>query len=34
MLEGWAQSQLFASEDLAEGLQSFMMRKPPQFKGK
>ena len=34
MLEGWAQSQLFQSEDLMEGIQSFMMRKPPVFKGK
>jgi enoyl-CoA hydratase/carnithine racemase len=34
MLEGWAQSQLFASEDLTEGLQSFLLRRPPQFKGK
>jgi enoyl-CoA hydratase/carnithine racemase len=34
MLEGWAQSQLFQSEDFMEGIQSFMMRKPPVFKGK
>ena len=34
MLEGWAQSQLFQSEDFMEGIQSFMMRKPPTFKGK
>ncbi|MCB8946242.1 MAG: enoyl-CoA hydratase/isomerase family protein [Ardenticatenaceae bacterium] len=34
MLEGWAQSQLFQTEDFMEGVQSFMMRKPPQFKGK
>lgn len=33
-LEGWAQSQLFASEDFLEGAQSMMMRRPPQFKGK
>jgi enoyl-CoA hydratase/carnithine racemase len=34
MLEGWAQSQLFQSEDFREGIQSFMMKKPPVFKGK
>ena len=34
MLEGWAQSQLFQTEDFMEGVQSFMMRKPPEFKGK
>lgn len=34
MLEGWAQSQLFSSEDFLEGAQSFMMRRPPNFKGK
>jgi enoyl-CoA hydratase/carnithine racemase len=34
MLEGWAQSQLFASEDFLEGAQAFMMRRPAQFKGK
>lgn len=34
MLEGWAQSQLFASEDFMEGAQAFMMRRPPQFKGR
>lgn len=33
-LEGWAQSQLFASEDFQEAIQSFIMRRPPQFKGK
>lgn len=33
MLEGWAQSQLFASEDFMEGAQAFMMRRPPEFKG-
>jgi enoyl-CoA hydratase/carnithine racemase len=33
MLEGWAQSQLFNTEDFLEGMQSFM-RRPPQFKGK
>jgi enoyl-CoA hydratase/carnithine racemase len=34
MLEGWAQSQLFASEDFLEGAQAFMTRRPPQFKGR
>ncbi len=33
-LEGWAQSQLFSSEDFTEGAQSFMMKRPPNFKGK
>ncbi len=33
-LEGWAQSQLFASEDFMEGAQAFMTRRPPQFKGR
>ena len=34
MLEGWAQSQLMSSEDFLEGAQSFMMKRPSQFKGK
>jgi enoyl-CoA hydratase/carnithine racemase len=34
LLEGWAQSQLFASEDFMEGAQAFMTRRPPQFKGR
>ncbi|MCA9936699.1 MAG: enoyl-CoA hydratase/isomerase family protein [Ardenticatenaceae bacterium] len=34
MLEGWAQSQLFSSEDFMEGAQAFMMKRPPQWKGK
>jgi enoyl-CoA hydratase/carnithine racemase len=33
-LEGWAQSQLFNSADFMEGIQSFMERRPPQWKGK
>lgn len=34
MLEGWAQSQLFTTEDFMEGAQSFLMRRKPEFKGK
>jgi 3-hydroxypropionyl-coenzyme A dehydratase len=34
MLEGWAQSQLMSSEDFMEGAQSFMMKRPPNWKGK
>lgn len=33
-LEGWAQSQLFTSEDFGEGIQSFMLKQPPNFKGR
>lgn len=33
-LEGWAQSQLFKTEDFMEAVQSFMMKRPPDFKGK
>ncbi len=33
-LEGWAQSQLFASEDFLEGAQAFMARRPAAFKGR
>lgn len=33
-LEGWAQSQLFQTEDFMEAIQSFIMKKPPNFKGK
>jgi enoyl-CoA hydratase/carnithine racemase len=34
MLEGWAQSQLFSSVDFQEGVQSFMMKRPPSFQGR
>jgi len=34
ILEGWAQSQLFNTEDFMEGAQSFLERRQPQFKGK
>ncbi len=34
MLEGWAQSQLFATEDFLEGAQAIMTRRPPNFKGR
>lgn len=34
MLEGWAQSQLFATEDFLEGAQAFMSRRPPVFRGR
>jgi enoyl-CoA hydratase/carnithine racemase len=34
MLEGWAQSQLFSTEDFMEGAQSFLERRQAQFKGK
>ncbi|HSH02092.1 MAG TPA: enoyl-CoA hydratase/isomerase family protein [Anaerolineae bacterium] len=33
-LEGWAQSQLFRSEDFGEAVQSFMTKQKPNFKGK
>ncbi len=33
-LEGWAQSQLFGTEDFMEGARSFMERRPPKFQGK
>ena len=33
-LEGWAQSQLMATEDFQEGVQSFLMRRPAVFKGR
>jgi enoyl-CoA hydratase/carnithine racemase len=34
MLEGWAQSELFKTEDFMEGAQAFMMKRPPEFKGR
>jgi enoyl-CoA hydratase/carnithine racemase len=34
MLEGWAQSQLFSTEDFMEGAQSFLMKRPSEWKGK
>ncbi len=34
MLEAWAQAQLFRSEDFMEGIQSFMLKRPPQWQGK
>lgn len=34
VLEGWAQSQLFHSEDFVEGAQAFLMKRPPQWQGK
>jgi enoyl-CoA hydratase/carnithine racemase len=34
MLEGWAQSQLFSTEDFMEGVQANMMRRKPDFKGR
>jgi enoyl-CoA hydratase/carnithine racemase len=33
-LEGWAQSQLFVTEDFGEAVQSIIERRPPVFKGK
>jgi enoyl-CoA hydratase/carnithine racemase len=33
-LEGWAQSQLFQTEDFQEAVRSFMLKQPPTFKGK
>ncbi|MEJ2752990.1 MAG: enoyl-CoA hydratase/isomerase family protein [Chloroflexota bacterium] len=34
MLEGWAQSQLFSTEDFMEGIQAKMMRRKPDFKSR
>jgi enoyl-CoA hydratase/carnithine racemase len=34
MLEGWAQSQLFSTDDFMEGVQAKMTRRKPDFKGR
>lgn len=34
LLEGWAQSQLFGTDDFMEGAQAFMLRRPAEFKGR
>lgn len=33
-LEAWAQSQLIATQDFQEGIQSFLMRRPARFSGR
>ena len=34
LLEGWAQSQLFATQDFSEGVQAMIARRPAEFEGK
>ena len=34
MLEGWAQSQLFGTQDFLEGAQAFMTRRRAEWKGR
>lgn len=34
MLEGWAQSQLMATDDFREAVQAFVAKRQPEFKGK
>ncbi len=33
-LEGWAQSLLLDSEDFSEAVEAYMMKRPPDFKGR
>lgn len=34
IIEGWAQSQLFSTEDFQEAVQAYMMKRKPEFKGR
>ncbi len=34
IIEGWAQSQLFSTEDFQEAVQAYMMKRTPEFKGR